>query len=169
VKEKRKFRSEVRLAESYMLLLAGAFALFATLIFHGNPLLAFMSLVTSGIFVGLGTLDLALGIRKVDMLRRLEILEKLRDDHRGILAIWVVCFVSLCVYSMLWFTMGWAAFNVINLMTTIYQYPAQAMNTINLVKLVLTWHPVFFFFGMLLWAFNMSQKTETVTEPMGYF
>jgi hypothetical protein len=108
-----------------------------------------------------------------DVLATLHVWEKMRALHeqrmkaanQGIIAIWAICFVSICVYSILWFALGWATFSIIDIVVASYAFPAQAMLTITFMKLVIEWHPIFFIFGMLLWAYVNSQRREDVTYP----
>jgi hypothetical protein len=91
----------------------------------------------------------------------------LRKNHSGIISIWVVCFVGLFLYSVVWFVLAWATFDIAERMTSTFQFPAQATLTINFIKTVLQWHPVFALFGFLLWSWAAAQTHER-TEPVGY-
>jgi hypothetical protein len=159
-RKRRNVRPELRLLESFMLIAAAFTVLLAT--FVPSFVVGLLAYITSCGLIVVGLIDLAMGMRY------LERLNHFREDHRGIVSIWIVCFISLGVYSILWFTLGWATFKIIDIMTSSFSYPPPAMLTINLMELVLRWHPILFFFGMLLWAFNMSQKGEETTVPMGY-
>jgi hypothetical protein len=167
-KRRRNVRPELRLLESFLIVVAGASCLLATIVFPFDPNYAMLSFFTSIGLVGVGLVDLLYGMKHISKLERLNILGKLRSDHSGIISIWIVCFISLIVYSILWFTLGWATFSIMDSVEASFSFPAQALPTIAAMRLVLTWHPLLFFFGMLLWAYNLSQKTEEITQPIGF-
>lgn len=166
LENKRKFNPEIRLLESTLLILAGTFSLFAVLNVSFGFELAFLSFCLSIGLIIVGSADLLLGMNKLAGLEKK--LDIFKTDKQGIVAIWIACFMGLVVYSIGWFVLAWSCFDIIDLMTTTFTYPAQALNTITLMRLVLTWHPIFYFVGMLLWAYAESMRRETGTEPIGY-
>ena len=163
---KRKFSPEMRLLESFLLIMAGAFTLLALLNIQAGLEFGLLGFCTSLGLIAVGSVDLLLGMNKITMFERK--LHEFRENRQGIVAIWIACFMGLVVYSIGWFVLAWSCFGIIDLMTTTFTYPAQALNTITLMRLVLTWHPIFYFIGMLLWAYAESMRRETGTEPLGY-
>jgi cbb3-type cytochrome oxidase subunit 3 len=152
-----------------MIIIAGAIVLLGSLVYRTSNVFIVLSFLSSFGVLVLGIVDVSWGMwsERVQFLKAEAL--KLKNDKRGIITIWIVCLLSLCVYSILWWTLGWVTFNVIDVMTASFSYPPQATLTITLMKAVLTWHPILFFFGMLLWAYNLSQKTEEVTTPIGMY
>lgn len=92
-------------------------------------------------------------------------MKDLRRNQSGIIWVWSVCFLAITVYSIAWFTLGYPTYEIIDAVEASYTFPAVATNTINLMRLVIAWHPVIFILGMLLWAFINSQRREEVTYP----
>jgi len=158
----------MRILSSFLIVLAGALTFASVIVFRTDPMVAMLSFFTSLGLICVGLVDLLWGVKQFPTLREMQKkAEAFRENGQAIISIWIVCFLSLAVYSILWFTLGWATFSVIDSVTASYSFPAQAQLTITAMKLVLTWHPVLFFFGMLLWAYNLSQKTEEITQPVG--
>jgi hypothetical protein len=93
-------------------------------------------------------------------------MRSLRKNQSGVIWIWAICLLAIVLYSICWFSLGWPLYMVIDTVEASYTFPAQATNTINLMRLVIAWHPIFFIFGMLLWAFVNSQRREEVTYPV---
>ncbi|RLC77523.1 MAG: hypothetical protein DRJ03_26710 [Chloroflexi bacterium] len=88
-----------------------------------------------------------------------------RRDKRAVLWIWAVCFTAIIVYSMAWFSMGWAVLEFMDSVESSYTFSSPADTTVTFIRTVIAWHPIFFIFGMLLWAFVNSQRREEVTYP----
>lgn len=90
-------------------------------------------------------------------------MRSLRSNRSGIIYVWVICFMAIVIYSIFWFIGGYVAISVIDAVTASYNFTGMAATTIRIIKNVLFWHPLFFMFGMLLWAFTNSRKREHVS------
>jgi len=90
-------------------------------------------------------------------------MRSLRSNRSGIVFVWAVCFMAIVVYSIFWFIGGYVAISVIDAVTDAYNFTGMAAQTIDIIKAVLYWNPLFFIFGMLIWAYVNSTKKEHLT------
>ena len=91
-----------------------------------------------------------------------------KSNKRGAIWIWAVCLLSIIVYAITWFSLGWAFDLFVTSIQAAYTFPSQATVTISFICTVVYLHPIFFILGMLLWAFVNSQRREEVTYPYPY-
>jgi hypothetical protein len=88
-----------------------------------------------------------------------------KDNRSGIIWVWAVCFLSIIVYSIAWFSLGWGFNLFIDAIEASYTFESPTDVTVALLKTVVAWHPIIFVFGMILWALVNSQRREDVTYP----
>lgn len=91
---------------------------------------------------------------------------KMSKAQQAIVWVWAVCFMGIAVYSLVWFTLGWAAMGVIDSVTGNYTFASPAASTVDFIRTMFAWHPIFFILGLLLWAFVNSQRREEATYPV---
>lgn len=87
-------------------------------------------------------------------------LRDFRDNRRGIVWVWAVVLMALVVYSIAWFTLGWAAMEVIDAVEASYTFEEPAANTVTLMKTVIAWHPIIVVFGWILYGYVNSQRRD---------
>jgi len=49
----------------------------------------------------------------------------------------------------------------------VYDFPAETIPAINLIKAVMGWFLILMTLGLLLWAYVNSQRREDITYPVG--
>lgn len=94
-----------------------------------------------------------------------QFLRDFRDDRRGIIWVWSVCFLTITVNSLAWLVLGWPTYLALDAIEQSYTFPSVATNTITLIRYVVALEPVLVILGMLLWAYVNSGKHETPTYP----
>jgi len=126
-----------------------------------------VSLFTIGIGLAMfGIAQIFLGVYWTEVARKH--LEKRIEtsSNSGVIWIWAVCLAGIVMYSIAYYSLVYPALELIGIVEGLVIFDAQASITLNLVKAVLNWHPIFFILGMLLWGFVNSARRETQTYPM---
>jgi len=95
-------------------------------------------------------------------------LKKLKENKRGALWIWAVALLAIVTLAIGWFALTWPAFMLIEQIEGVYDFPAETIPAINLIKAVMGWFLILMTLGLLLWAYVNSQRREDVTYPVGY-
>jgi len=90
-------------------------------------------------------------------------LRSLRNNRSGIIYVWAACFMAIVIYSIYWFVGGYVALTVIDTISAQYNFTGVALQTINLIRNVLYWHPLAFISGLFIWAYSNSRKREPLT------
>ena len=90
-------------------------------------------------------------------------LEHFKTDKSGILWVWAVCFLTIIVMSIAWFTLSWPAFMILDAILAAYSFPPSARLAITLVSNVISWFLILMTLGLLFWAFINSGRRETET------
>ena len=85
-------------------------------------------------------------------------LNKLRSNKRAVIWVWTVILVGLFVYSLMWFTTGWAVMEVADSVESEYTFNEPASYASAFIKTMFQYHPVLFLFGLLLWGYVNSQR-----------
>jgi len=88
----------------------------------------------------------------------MKLLTKFRSDKRAVLWVWTVIIVGLFVYSLMWFTTGWAVMEVADNVEAEYTFTGPAAFASTFIKTMFQWHPVLFLFGLILWGYVNSQR-----------
>jgi len=88
----------------------------------------------------------------------MKILNKFRKDKRAVLWVWTVILVGLFVYSLMWFTTGWAVMEVADSVESEYAFTGAAASASTFIRTMFQYHPVLFLFGLILWGYVNSQR-----------
>lgn len=87
---------------------------------------------------------------------------RFKKDKRAVVWIWVVIIAALFIYSLVWFTTGWAVMEVADAVETDYTFTGAAANGALFIKTMFQYHPLLFLFGLGLWAYVNSQRKTQV-------
>ena len=87
-------------------------------------------------------------------------LSKFRHDKRAVVWVWSVVFMGLFIYSLVWFTTGWAVMEVADAVENEYTFEGPAAQASSFIKLMFEYNPLLFLFGLLLWAYVNSQRRD---------
>lgn len=87
-------------------------------------------------------------------------IKKFRENRKAAVLAWVVGLVLMFAYAVIWFTAGWAAFEIVDAVETGFDLESRALNIITLLKMVFAWHPVIVFIGYIIYGFVSSQKRD---------
>ena len=91
----------------------------------------------------------------------MKLLNRFRTDKHAVLWVWTVILVGLFVYSLMWFTTGWAVMEVANNVEDEYAFTGAAAFASTFIKTMFQYHPVLFLFGLILWGYvNSQRKTQ---------
>jgi len=126
-----------------------------------------VALFTTGIGLAMfGVAQIFLGVYWTEVARKH--LEKRIEtsSNSGVIWIWAVCLAGIVMYSIAYYALVYPALMMIGIVEGLVVFDAQATVTLNLVRAVLNWHPIFFILGMLLWGFVNSARREVQTYPM---
>jgi hypothetical protein len=96
----------------------------------------------------------------------LKVLDKWRKNKRGVFYIWVAVALFVGVIILLWFPLSWVVFQVIDVCTGAFAYPAEAQGTISLLKNVTSWFVIIAVGGFIVWAYVASQRRAPYTEAV---
>lgn len=137
------------------------------LIIHGVPIdKLIVSLI--GAIIGMNLIGWGLLFNRKELLNEWKEAHKLVENEKGALWIWAVALLGIIAMSFTWFVLAWPTFEVILNIESTFAFPPEAQTTVTLLKTVISWFPVIFVLGLLLWAFVASQKREEVTYPVGF-
>lgn len=89
--------------------------------------------------------------------------KRFKDDKRGVLWIWAVCFLTIIVMSIAWFSLSWPAFMILDQILASYNFNSTARLAITLVSNVISWFLILMVLGLLFWAFVNSGRREDQT------
>jgi hypothetical protein len=112
-----------------------------------------------------GLIMLGYDMHIMDKLEKLEQKKSLLKDQRGVAVVYAVCIMGIFVTIICWFPLAWAAYEIMDTMTTTFDYPAVAMGTIRLAQWVIAWTPAVIICGLLLYAIINSFRTEYPSGP----
>lgn len=90
----------------------------------------------------------------------MNILKNLKKDKRGVIWVWTIIIVGLFVYSLIWFTTGWAFIEVADAVEDQYTFTGSASYAASFMRLMFEYHPILFLFGMILWGYINSQRRD---------
>jgi len=117
------------------------------------------------------SLALGLGLMSIGVLLAFNFIrvseKKLRENKRGALWIWAVALLAIVTLAVAWFALTWPAFMLIEQIEGVYDFPAETIPAINLIKAVMGWFLILMTLGLLLWAYVNSQRREDITYPVG--
>jgi len=113
----------------------------------------------------LGTLALLMDFHALERFRVLHE-KRMRQAQSGIVFVWAMCFFAICIYSIMWFILGWPAMAILDIYEAGYSGIYQVATTIAFIKAVIKWHPFLMIIGLLIWAFVSSQRREDITYPV---
>ena len=85
-------------------------------------------------------------------------LNKLKNNKSGVVWIWVVIIVGILAYSLIWFSVGWVVIEVADNVESQYTYEPPISYAASFIRLIFQYHPILFFFGLMLWAYVNSQR-----------
>lgn len=134
----------------------------------GSGLMLDPNLFMLGFGLGVGLTAVGLCILMYDLFIYAEKLSEGKDllkDQRGTAVIYAVCIMGIFVTIICWFPLAWAAYEIMDTMTTNFEYPAVAMGTIHLAQWVIAWTPAIIICGLLLYAIISSFRTEYPSGP----
>ena len=83
-----------------------------------------------------------------------------RRDKRAVVWVWSVIFIGLFIYSLVWFTTGWAVMEVADAVESEYTFEGPAAYASSFIKLMFEYNPILFLFGLLLWGYVNSQRSD---------
>lgn len=82
-----------------------------------------------------------------------------------ILWVWVVCLLSIVIMAFFWFIWTWPVTLLIETVETQLGLPPEAETTILFLRTIFMLMPILITLGLLLWAYVMSQRRESITYP----
>ena len=100
-----------------------------------------------------------MGLREQSKEKRIMI-KKFRKDKRGAIYAWVVVLLMMFTYSIIWFTAGFAAIEVVDSVDETFGFDERGDAVITLLKYVFAWHPILIFVGLLIYAITYSQRRD---------
>ena len=162
---------EKKLLTNMVLIVIGLAAVFSPLMITGEiiPGIAFgFGFVLLGLglvlmFVDLKFFDLLFGIEELKPLNKKK---SFKNNEKGTAVIYAVCIMGIFVTIITWFPLAWAAYEIMDTMTTNFAFPTVALGTINLMAAVIAWTPAVIIVGLLLYAIIASYKTEYPSQPV---
>jgi len=92
----------------------------------------------------------------------MNILSKLIKDNSAVAWVWTVILVSLFLYSIVWFSTGWAVIEVADSVESQYTFTGSAAYASEFIKNVFRYHPLLFLFGLGIWGYVNSQRRTTL-------
>lgn len=90
------------------------------------------------------------------------ILKRFVKDNSGVVWVWAVVIIGLIIYSLVWFSTGFALMEVIDVVEGEYTFASPISHASLFIKTMFQYHPLLFLFGMLLWAYVNSQRKVQV-------
>jgi len=91
----------------------------------------------------------------------MHLLNKFKKDKRAVVWVWAVVFMGLFIYSLVWFTTGWAVMEVADAVESEYTFEGPAAQASSFIKTMFEYNPILFMFGLLLWAYVNSQRRSS--------
>jgi len=82
------------------------------------------------------------------------------SNKRGIIWVWCAVFLAMVIYSIGWFTLGIAFIKVVGVIEENYNFVGGALQTANLIKNLIVWHPIFALGGWLIFGIANSGRVE---------
>jgi len=86
------------------------------------------------------------------------LLNRFKNDKSGVVWIWVVIIVGILAYSLVWFSVGWAVIEVADNVESQYTFEPPVSYAATFIRTIFQYHPILFFFGLMLWAYVNSQR-----------
>lgn len=83
---------------------------------------------------------------------------KIIKDKRAVAWVWTVILVSVFIYSIVWFSTGWAVMEVANSVEEEYTFTGSAAYASEFMKTMFKYHPLLFLFGLGIWGYVNSQR-----------
>jgi len=87
-----------------------------------------------------------------------KIINRFKLDKKAVIWIYSVIILGTLCYSIIWFATGWAVFEVADASEAIFDMGEPIATTATIMRLFFQYHPIMFFFGMMLWAYVNSQR-----------
>jgi hypothetical protein len=130
-----------------------------------TPILMAHLLFPPGLFFSiLGVGLLAIEFQLMEKARRLHE-QRMKQADKGIVYVWAVGFLAIAVYSIIWFSLGWPALQVMDTMEAMYPNNEFLGSTVAFIRLIFQWHPILMILGLIAWMYVSSQKREDITYP----
>jgi membrane protease YdiL (CAAX protease family) len=145
--------------QDIILVVIGYIALLAIQNFAMDPNLAASIFILGVSAVLFGTAEMLMSLHLIQKL------QSLKRNTKGNVWVWAVCLAGLCLYAITFYVLVMPTLQIIGIVEGMTSWDPQAAATLNLTRVVLNWHPIFFICGLLLWAFVNSVRREDVTYP----
>lgn len=154
--------------QDIILLCIGLTLMFSSQLIPGiEPTFAWFIFLGGFSFTFFGIAEIALTLHWVERFRKLHE-RRMRHANSGVVWVWAVCLAGIVVYAIAFYSLVYPTLQLIGVVEDMTSWDPNAAVTLNLVKVVLNWHPIFFILGLILWAFVNSVRREDVTYPIGY-
>lgn len=88
----------------------------------------------------------------------MKFLKKFQKNKSGLVWIWSAIIILLLVYSVVWFTTGYALTQTTDVITSLYTYQPPISYAVDFILAIFQYHPLLFLFGLGVWAYVMSQR-----------
>lgn len=85
-------------------------------------------------------------------------MNRFKKDNRGMVWVIIVIVFGLIVYSLLWFSLGFALFEVADTVESNYTFPEPMASAVDFVRTLIQYNPIIVAFGMLLWGYINTQR-----------
>lgn len=92
-------------------------------------------------------------------------LKSFRDGRQAIVKPIVVAIIGIMITMIVWFPLGWVAYDVIDTFTSQFYFPPVALGVIRLMEWVLAWTPAIVIVGLLIYVIVNAFKTEYPSAP----
>ena len=88
----------------------------------------------------------------------MNVLKRFKEDKSGIVWIFIVIIVGMLVYSLLWFSLGFALFEVADTVEANYTFTEPIASAALFIRTIFMYHPIIVLFGLLTWGYVNSQR-----------
>ena len=92
----------------------------------------------------------------------MKVFNRFKQDKRAVLWVWTVILTGLFVYSLIWFSTGWAVMEVSSSVESEYEFTGDAAYASTFIKTMFQYHPILFLFGLILWGYVNSQRRTQI-------
>lgn len=89
--------------------------------------------------------------------------ERFRDNKHGVIYIWLVCMIAIFVLGVIYFPCISAIYQIVDAITTSYNFPANQRNSMNVFLIACGWFLVIMTVGLIGWALTSSVKRQEPT------
>jgi hypothetical protein len=90
-----------------------------------------------------------------------------RKNKRGVIWVWCVFFLALFTLIIVWVPLSWAAYAIIDAMTSSFNYPEPAKTSLQILTYIGTYSVLIMVFGLIAWALKSSTNPQMVGYPVG--